>query len=245
MAIVEHELLSFDRIKNVLLALCTEGQSGDFCLFTKDKHAAVISINDGDIVGLRYRISRGNDALKLIKSIDKAKVRFQKKDSNTSHSDMTRIPSTVEILQTLGIELNETVLQEFGKKILVVEDSTTQRNIICKMLSQNGYRVLEASDGVEALEKLEKTRADLVLLDIVLPGMDGYKVLNAIKEMKHMKNVPIIMLTSRDSLIDKMRGKVSDSDEYLTKPFKSEELIEKVNKYLSTENSDFFLSEMA
>jgi len=228
----EQKLLSFDQIRSVLLALCAEGQSGDFCLFTEEKHAAVISINDGDIVGLRYRISRGNDALKLIQRIDKAKIRFQKKDSSESHSDMTKIPSTVEILQAFGVELNKNSLQEFGRKILVVEDSTTQRNIICKMLSENGYRVLEASDGAGALEKLEKTRVDLVLLDIVLPGMDGYKVMTAIKEMKHMKNIPIIMLTSRDTLIDKMRGKVSNSDEYLTKPFKSEELIGKVNKYL-------------
>jgi len=241
----EQELISFNHIKNILLAICAEGQSGDFCLFTEEKHAAVISIKDGDIVDLRYRIARGNDALKLIKSIDKAKIRFQKKDSVTAHSGNTKLPSTVEILQALGIELDGSVLQEIGKKILVVEDSTTQRNIICKMLIQNGYRVLEASDGAEALEQLNKTKAELILLDIVLPGMDGYKVMNAIKDIEGMEHVPIIMLTSRDTLIDKMRGKVSNSDEYLTKPFKSEELIQKVNKYLCAENNNTLLRDMA
>ena len=245
MAYSEQELLSFDRIKKELLELCTNGQSGDFCLFTKDKHAAVISINEGDIVGLRYRISRGNDALKLIRGIDKAKARFQKRESSNDHARMKELPPTMDILKSLGIELDESALHEIGKKILVVEDSTTQRNIICKMLKQSGYRVLEASDGFEALEQLDKSKADLILLDIVLPGIDGYKVMAAIKKVEGMENVPVIMLTSRDTLIDKMRGKVSDSDEYLTKPFESEELIAKVNKYLSTENSDFFLSEMA
>jgi len=240
----EQELVPFDRIKDKLLALCMDGQSGDFCLFTEEKHAAVISINDGDIVGLRYRISRGNDALKLIQRIDKAKIRFQKRDSKNNHP-RADIPSTVEILQSLGTTLDDSALHEIGRKILVVEDSTTQRNIICKMLKQNGYCVLEASDGFKALEQLEKTKVELVLLDIVLPGIDGYKVMASIKKIEGMENVPVIMLTSRDSLIDKMRGKVSDSDEYLTKPFKTEELMAKVNKYLCAENSDSFLSEMA
>ena len=74
----------------------------------------------------------------------------------------------------------------------------------------------------------------MILLDIVMPGMDGYEVMSAIKKMENMEAVKIIMLTARDTLIDKVYGKVAGTDEYLTKPFKSEELIEKIGKYLNT-----------
>jgi len=232
----EHELIPIEQIKTELLSLCAGKRSGDFCLFTEEKHAAVISIHEGDIVGLRYRISRGNDALMLIKRINKAKIRFEVNNTGSDYVDSTTIPSTVEIFEILGIGLGDDAYQEIGKEILVVEDSRTQRNIICKMLTQYGYRTLQAADGYDALEQLNKVKPDLILLDIVMPGIDGYKVLSAIKEKPGMKNIPVIMLTSRDTLFDKMRGKVSDSDEYLTKPFRSEELIEKVNKYLHCNN---------
>ena len=232
MAYNEQELYSFDRVKSELLTLCTEKQTGDFCLFTAEKHAAVISLLKGDIVGLRYRISRGHDALRLIKGIKQAKIRFQQGDSTMTRASMVGIPSTEEIFKILQIKLNDDDLQGVGKKILVVEDSTTQRKIICKMLSQSGYRTMQASDGYEAIVTVGKEKPDLILLDIIMPGMDGYKVMSAIKEKEGMKNVPIIMLTSRDKLIDKMRGKVSGTNEYLTKPFKSEELIAKIDKYL-------------
>ena len=242
MAYNEQELLPIDQIKSELLSLCAKSRSGDFCLFTEEKHAAVISINEGKIVGLRYRISRGNDALKLIKCIGKAKIRFQKSRSSTNQAATTDIPSTTEILKSLGIELDGSAVQKTDKKVLVVEDSRTQRAVICRMLKQNGYDSVEASDGYEALEQVDEEKPDLVLLDIVLPGMDGYKVMTLIKEKPGMKNVPIIMLTSRDGLIDKMRGKVSGTDEYLTKPFVYEELIAKVDKYLYADGKNALLN---
>ena len=234
----EQDLLPIEQIKNELLLLCADGLSGDFWLFTEEKHVAVISLHEGDIVGLRYRISRGNNALKLIKSISKAKIRFQPGAAKIDHASTAKIPSTAEILHILGIELNCSALQETARTVLVVEDSTTQRKIICKMLNQNGYCSVEASDGYEAIAQVNKTKPDLILLDIIMPGIDGYKVMSAIKEKPGMENVPILMLTSRDSLIDKVRGRVSGTDEYLTKPFKSEELIEKVDKYLLTDDEN-------
>lgn len=241
MAYNEQELLTFDQIKNELLSLSKEGQTGDFCLFTEEKHAAVITLDEGDIVSLRYRISRGNDALRLIKAVSKAKIRFQSRGSNASvNSVLSDIPSTREIFKILGVTQDGCTFQSGGKKILVVEDSATQRKIICKMLVQNGYRILEASDGYEALSIVGHERPDLILLDIIMPGIDGYKVMASIKELPGMANVPIIMLTSRDKLIDKMRGKVSGTNEYLTKPFKSEELMGKIDKYLK--DRDDFLS---
>ncbi len=132
-----------------------------------------------------------------------------------------------------------------GKKILIVEDSHTQRIIICRMLRQNGYDIVEASEGYEALGQLDKEKPDLILLDALMPGIDGFKVMSLIKSKPGMKNIPIIMLTARDNLINKMRGKVSGTNEYLTKPFVYEELIAKVDKYLHVDTDNTLLSASA
>jgi CheY-like chemotaxis protein len=223
-----------------LLALCTDRSTGDLCLFTAEKHAAVISLYKGNIVGLRYRISRGSDALRLIKGISNAKIRFQESRPGAGQVPASGLLPTAEILKILGVQQDGSAFQGEGKKILVVEDSATQRNIICKMLTQSGYRILEAKNGYEALSIVEYERPDLVLLDIIMPGIDGYKVMSLMKALPDMGNVPIIMLTSRDKLIDKMRGKVSGTNEYLTKPFKRDVLIGKIEKYLN--KCDDFLS---
>ena len=233
----EQNILTFEQIKKELLTLCTNKSTGDLCLFTSEKHAAVISLYEGDIVNLRYRISRGNDALRLIKGIDNAKIRFQSSNSVIDRAAENSIPPTAEILKILGVKQDGCTFQSEGKKILVVEDSATQRKIICKMLVQNGYRILEAKDGYEALSIVEYEKPDLILLDIIMPGIDGYKVMSSMKALPGMSSVPIIMLTSRDKLIDKMRGKVSGTNEYLTKPFKRDALIEKIEKYLTTDNA--------
>ena len=117
-------------------------------------------------------------------------------------------------------------------KILVVDDSSTTRKVVSIALVKNGYEVLEAKNGLEALAMLNDRRPDLVLLDIIMPGMDGYETLSIIKRSEEFKHIPIIMLTSRDKLFDKLRGKISASDEYLTKPFAPDELVTIINKYL-------------
>lgn len=231
MAYTEHDILSMDQIRGELLSLSKERHTGDFCLFTEEKHAAVISFNKGKIVALRYRISRGNDALRLIRKITSAKVRFQANETPIDQAAAQDILPTGEILKILGVEQDGCTFLGMGKVILVVEDSSTQRKIISKMLVQSGYRVLEAKDGYEALSIVEFEKPDLILLDIIMPGIDGYEVMAKMKELPDLKNVPIIMLTSRDTLIDKMRGKISGTNEYLTKPFKSKELIAKIEKY--------------
>ena len=230
----EQDILTFDQIRGELLSLSEDGQTGDFCLFTEDKHAAVISLYKGKIVGLRYRISRGNDALRLIRKISSAKIRFQESNTPVDSATTKGLLPTAEIFKILGVEQANCTFQGMGKKILVVEDSSTQRKIICKMLVHSGYRILEAKDGYEALSIAELEKPDLVLLDIIMPGIDGYEVMAKMKAISDMAQTPIIMLTSRDKLIDKMRGKISGTNEYLTKPFKSKELIEKIEKYVSS-----------
>lgn len=238
------ELLPYTQIKSEILSLCNAGRTGDLHLFTEQKHAAVISIHKGNIIGLRYRVTRGMNALTQISAIARATLRFDENVTSAPQTIATKIPSSQEVLQALGINSDGSDLIKVGtgNKVLVVEDSRTQRTIICRMLKQNGYDTVEAGDGYEALGLLDTNRPDLILLDIVMPGLDGYKVISLIKEKPEMKNVPVIMLTSRDNLIDKMRSKVSGTNEYLTKPFVYEQLIAKVDKYLSPIDKDSLLS---
>jgi twitching motility two-component system response regulator PilG len=119
------------------------------------------------------------------------------------------------------------------KKILVVEDSPTTRKVVVLTLKQKGYNMIEAQDGLEALSKIDEERPDLVLLDIILPKMDGYKILSIIKENEELKDIPVVMLTSKDGLIDKFKGKLAGSDAYLTKPFEPKDLISTVRKYIA------------
>lgn len=121
-----------------------------------------------------------------------------------------------------------------AKKILVVEDSAVTRKMIAKFLVDGGYAVVEAENGLAAFARLNEENPDLMLLDVVMPGIDGYKVLSMVRKHDIFKNLPIIMLTSRDGLLDKLRGKMSGSDEYLTKPFTPEQLLEKIGKHLSS-----------
>lgn len=119
------------------------------------------------------------------------------------------------------------------QKILIVEDSMVTRKVIARTLMASGYGVFEAKNAHEALMNLEERNPDLVLLDIILPGKDGYEILAEIRKKPMFEKLPVIMLTSRDSLFDKLKGKVSDANEYLTKPFQPDQLLMIVRKYLN------------
>jgi twitching motility two-component system response regulator PilG len=118
------------------------------------------------------------------------------------------------------------------KMILVVEDSSTTRKVISITLSRHGYRVIEAADGLEALSKISEERPDLIMLDVILPKMDGYKILSIIKGNKEFKEIPVIMLTSKDGFINKMKGKMAGSSAYLTKPFDPDKMIAEIEKHI-------------
>jgi twitching motility two-component system response regulator PilG len=119
------------------------------------------------------------------------------------------------------------------RKILVVEDSSTTRKVIAVTLSQKGYDIIEAGDGLEALSKLNEVRPDLVLLDLILPKMDGYKILSIIKENAEFGDIPVIMLTSKDGILNKVKGKVAGSAAYLTKPFDPSQLVQTIEKHIN------------
>ncbi len=118
------------------------------------------------------------------------------------------------------------------RTVLVVEDSPTTRKVVKMTLQSGGFRVIEAVDGVEALSKLNDDRPDMVLLDIMLPKIDGYKILSILKKNGETKDIPVVMLTSKNGIIDKVKGHLSAASAYLTKPFKPAELISVVSSIL-------------
>ncbi len=131
-----------------------------------------------------------------------------------------------------------TTTPDSKQTIMVVEDSSTTRKVISIALNNLGkYRVIEAGDGLEALGILHGEKPDLILLDIILPKMNGYEILSIIKNKSEFKEIPVIMLTSRDGLVSKMKGKIAGASAYLTKPFKPEVLISTIEKHMDMDKA--------
>ncbi len=120
-----------------------------------------------------------------------------------------------------------------AKVILAVDDSLTVRRVITQALESHGYRVITAADGYEALAKLKDITPDLVILDVALPGgMDGYQLCRQIRAEKSRRGIPVIMLSSRESLLDKVQSRLAGAAQYLPKPFKTEDLLLGVRRHL-------------
>ncbi|GCE49317.1 twitching motility two-component system response regulator PilG [Thermosporothrix hazakensis] len=117
--------------------------------------------------------------------------------------------------------------------VLVVDDSPTVRKIVQMTLQKENIRVITASDGLSALTSVADEMPALILLDIQLPRMDGYNICQIIRKSLQFRQIPIIMLSGKDGLFDKMRGRLAGSTEYLTKPFDSAELVQTVKKHLA------------
>lgn len=116
--------------------------------------------------------------------------------------------------------------------VLVVDDSPTVRKIVQLTLQREKIRVITANDGLSALAAVADEEPDLILLDIILPRMDGYNICQIIRKNMRFRHIPIIMLSGKDGLFDKVRGRLAGSSEYLTKPFDSVELVQTVKKHL-------------
>ena len=115
--------------------------------------------------------------------------------------------------------------------VLVVDDSATIRRSAETMLANEGFRVITAENGFEALSKITRHHPDLIFVDIMMPRLDGYQTTAIIKNNSEFKDTPVVMLTSKDGLFDKARGRVVGSDLYLTKPFTREELLTAVKQH--------------
>jgi DNA-binding response OmpR family regulator len=120
-----------------------------------------------------------------------------------------------------------------AKKILVVDDEIDLVETLRFPLELEGYNVLVSHDGEDALNQARKEKPDLILLDLMLPKLDGYKVCRLLKFDERYKHIPILMLTAKTQEKDKILGMETGADEYITKPFEMDYLIEKVKAYLS------------
>ena len=122
-----------------------------------------------------------------------------------------------------------------GKKILIAEDEANLLFTVRSRLEFEGFAVSTAGDGEEALQKVQEEKPDLILLDVMMPKMNGYKVARLLKFDESYKRIPIIMMTGRTQPKDVEQGKHVGADEYVTKPFEIEELIELIKKYVKKE----------
>ena len=120
-----------------------------------------------------------------------------------------------------------------GLKILVVDDSKTIRRTAETLLSKEGCQVFTAIDGFDALSKIADHQPDLIFVDIMMPRLDGYETCSLIKHNKVYKETPVIMLSSKDGLFDRARGRIVGSEQYLTKPFTKDELLGAISNQLN------------
>ncbi len=116
---------------------------------------------------------------------------------------------------------------------MVIDDSKTIRRTAETLLKKEGCEVVTANDGFEALSKISDLQPDLIFVDIMMPRLDGYQTCSVIKTNKLFRSTPVIMLSSKDGLFDKARGRMVGSEQYLTKPFTREELLSAIRKFVS------------
>jgi len=119
-----------------------------------------------------------------------------------------------------------------GTKVMVIDDSKTIRRTAETLLKKAGCSVVTATDGFEALSKITDNQPDIIFIDIMMPRLDGYQTCALIKRNQNYKSTPVILLTSKDGLFDRARGRIVGSDQYLTKPFTKEELLGAIKEYV-------------
>ncbi len=118
-----------------------------------------------------------------------------------------------------------------GVKVMVIDDSNTIRRSAEIFLTQSKCEIILAVDGFDAMAKIIDSHPDIIFVDIMMPRLDGYQTCTLIKRNSDFRSTPVIMLSSKDGLFDRARGRMVGSDEYLTKPFTKESLVNAVQKY--------------
>jgi twitching motility two-component system response regulator PilG len=118
-----------------------------------------------------------------------------------------------------------------GLKVMVIDDSKTIRKSAESLLKNAGCEVITATDGFEALAMIADSRPNVIFVDIMMPRLDGYQTCALIKNNEEFKDTPVIMLSSKDGLFDKARGRIVGSEQYLTKPFTREELLDAIRRH--------------
>ena len=224
-----------------LKLLCQQKQNGMLFVITDSKTSAHISLHNGHIVDIAFSAHKGEEALALLSQVNQCRFQF-------SRSKDKKRPDTITLEGGNDEIFNKLSTHYYGQKnagrqkILIVDDSKLVRKLVVQVLS-SGYEVFEATNGLEAIASLAKNKPDLVLLDVIMPQMDGYKTLEIIKKNEQYASIPVFMLTSRDSLMDKLKGKMSKSDKYLTKPFSQVVLLDTVkNHFLNIQSNLYSLA---
>lgn len=123
-------------------------------------------------------------------------------------------------------------------KVMVIDDSNTIRRSAEIFLKASGCEVILAEDGFDALAKISNEHPDLIFVDIMMPRLDGYQTCSLIKRNARYKSTPVIMLSSKDGLFDRARGRMVGSDQYLTKPFTQETLLNAVQTYATVSRNN-------
>ncbi len=127
---------------------------------------------------------------------------------------------------------DETEMDISGVKVMVIDDSKTIRRTAESLLKKAGCEVTTATDGFEALAMIADHHPDVIFVDIMMPRLDGYQTCALIKHNDVFKNIPVIMLSSKDGLFDRARGRIVGSEQYLTKPFTKDELLGAIRRYV-------------
>ena len=123
-------------------------------------------------------------------------------------------------------------LMEQPLKVMVIDDSRTIRRTAQMLLGEAGCEVVTASDGFDALAKIVDHQPQIIFVDVLMPRLDGYQTCAVIKHNSAFKDIPVILLSSRDGLFDKARGRVVGSDQFLTKPFSKDELLDAIRAHV-------------
>jgi twitching motility two-component system response regulator PilG len=132
--------------------------------------------------------------------------------------------------------VSEDKLEFSNLKVMIIDDSKTIRRTAETLLSKAGCTVISAENGFEALPIIRVEHPDLIFIDIMMPRLDGYQTCSLVKSNDQYKNIPIIMLSSKDGLFDRAKGRVVGAEEYLTKPFTREDLLSAIRTHLTEKN---------
>lgn len=125
-----------------------------------------------------------------------------------------------------------------GIKVMVIDDSKTIRRTAEKLLSNAGCTVLTAENGFEALPIINSEHPDILFIDILMPRLDGYQTCSLVKSNSKFSSIPVIMLSSKDGLFDRAKGRVAGAEQYLTKPFTREDLLGAIRTHLLNKTKD-------
>jgi CheY-like chemotaxis protein len=247
---INYELPIADFIKFILIC-SQENRTGIVLFFSELAEWGKIVVEQGKILSVRFKNFKGLQALYQIQQLKLVQYHFRSEDSGhfvlTRDTDISSEqffnffniklePSEIKIISA---DIKSAVLNSTSSitkhkikhaKILIADDSPTARKAISKVLTEAGHYVVEARNGFETLGQIENERPDLLLLDLIMPGIDGYTVLKAIG--KNIPHIPIIVLTSRDSLLDKLKSMTLICDAYLIKPVEADVLLKTTNKFL-------------